>query len=65
MTDNGSQIISQGFTQFVTAWEFKHVTSSPQYPKLNRKAESAVKVVKNLFKKAFKDDKDRLMAGSP
>ena len=58
MTDNGSQIVSQEFTQFATDWEFKHVTSSPRYPKSNGKAESAVKVAKNLFKKVIKDGRD-------
>ena len=58
MTDNGSQIVSQEFTQFTTDWEFKHVTPSPRYPKSNGKAESAVKIVKNLSKKALKDDND-------
>ena len=62
MTDNGSQIESQEFTQFTTDWEFKHVTSSSRYPKSNGKAESAVKIVKNLFKKALKDDKDPWLA---
>ena len=62
MTDNGSQIVSQEFTQFTTDWEFKHVTSSPRYPKSNGKAESAVKIVMNLFKKALKDDKDPWLA---
>ena len=62
MTDNGSQIVSQEFTQFVTDWKYKHVTSSPRYPKSNGKAESAVKVVKNLFKKALKDDKGPWLA---
>ena len=62
MTDNGSQIVSQEFTQFTTDWEFEHVTSSPRYPKSNGKAEAAVKIVKNLFKKALKDDKDPWLA---
>ena len=58
VTDNGSQIVSKEFTQFTTDWEFKHVTSSTRYPKSNGKAESAVKVAKNLLKKAIKDGKD-------
>ena len=62
MTDNGSQIVSHEFTQFATDWEFKHVTSSPRYPKSNRKAEAAVKVVKTLFKKALKDERDPWLA---
>ena len=58
VTDNGSQIVSQEFIQFATDWEFKHVTSSPRYPKSNGKAEAAVKIAKNLFKKAIKDGRD-------
>ena len=58
VTDNGSQIVSQEVIQLTTDWDFKHVTSSPSYPKSNGKAESAVKVAKNLFKKATKDGKD-------
>ena len=48
--------------QFATDWEFKHVTSSPRYPRSNGKAESAVKIVKSLFKKAFKDNIDPWLA---
>ena len=62
VTDNGSQIVSQEFRQFATAWEFKHVTSSPRYPRSNGKAESAVEVVKALFKKALKDNNDPWLA---
>ena len=35
---------------------------SPLYPKSNGKAESSVKVAKNLFKKALKDGKDPRLA---
>ena len=62
VTDNGSQIVSQEFMQFATDWEFKHVTSSPRYLRSNGKAESAVKIVKSLFKKAFKDNRDPWLA---
>ena len=44
VTDNDSQIVSQEFIQFATNWEFKHVTSSPCYPKSDGKAQSVVKV---------------------
>lgn len=37
---------------------FKHVTSSPRHPKANRKAESAVKIAKNLLRKASRDSTD-------
>ena len=62
VTDNGSQIVSQEFRHFATAWEFKHATSSSRYPRSNGKAESAVKVVKALFKKTIKDNNDNWLA---
>ena len=58
VTDNGPQFISGEFLEFATLWEFQHVTSSPYYPKSNGKAESAVKIVNSLIKKAQRDNKD-------
>ena len=58
VTDNGPQFTSTEFAEFSKQWEFQHVTSSPYHPKSNGKAESSVKVVKSLFKKALKDNKD-------
>ena len=58
VSDNGSQYSSQEFHEFSLSWEFNHVTSSPHYPKSNGKAESSVKTVKQLFKKADRDGKD-------
>ena len=62
VSDNGSQFTSREFTEFSKEWEFKHVTSSPYHPRSNGKAESAVKIVKNIFKKAISDDKDPWLA---
>lgn len=58
VSDNGPQFTSREFAEFATQWEFQHVTSSPYHPKSNGKAESAVKIVKGLFKKANRDNKD-------
>ena len=58
ISDNGPQFSSQEFHEFSLTWEFNHVTSSPHYSKSNGKAESSVKAVKNLFKKAERDGKD-------
>ena len=58
VTDNGSHFISGEFTEFAKEWEFQLVILSPYRPKSKRKAQSAVKVVKNLFEKALKDNKD-------
>ena len=54
----GPQFTSREFSEFATQWDFQHVTFSPYHPKSNGNAESAVKVVKNLFKKAQRDNKD-------
>ncbi|KAJ8387828.1 hypothetical protein AAFF_G00149770 [Aldrovandia affinis] len=61
ITDNGPQFTSQ-FTRFASEWEFEHVTSSPRHPKANGKAESAVKIAKNLLRKAAHDGDDPLKA---
>uniref|UniRef100_A0A8C6ULU0 Gypsy retrotransposon integrase-like protein 1 n=1 Tax=Neogobius melanostomus TaxID=47308 RepID=A0A8C6ULU0_9GOBI len=57
ITDNGPQFTS-AFARFASEWEFEHVTSSPRYPKANGKAESAVKIAKNLLRKAARDGND-------
>ena len=62
VTDNAPQFVSRDIHEFSVDWEFEHVTSSPIYPKSNGKAESSVKVAKNLFKKALKDGKDPWLA---
>ena len=61
-SDNGPQFSSQEFHEFSLTWEFNHVTSSPHHPKSNGKAESSVKAVKQLFKKAERDGKDPWLA---
>ena len=62
VSDNGPQLISHEFRQFAEEWEFKHVTSSVHHHKANGKAESAVKVTKDLFKKDLWDGRDPWLA---
>jgi len=62
VSDNGSQLVSHEFRRFAEEWEFKHVTSSPHHHTSNGKAESAVKVMKNLFKKALRAGRDPWLA---
>ena len=59
VTDNGRHFVSRELTEFAKQWEFQLVVLSPYRPKSKGKAQSAVKVVKNLFEKALKDNKDR------
>ena len=51
VTDNGPQFVSDEFARFAKEWNFRHITSSPYHSQSNGKAESAVKIVKNLLKK--------------
>ena len=62
VSDNGPQFSSEEFKQFTRKWRINHTTSSPNHPQGNGKAESAVKVIKNLIKKALKDGRDQYEA---
>jgi transposase InsO family protein len=52
VTDNGPCYASAEFQQFTQEWEFKHVTSSPTYPRSNGMAERNVQTIKSLLMKA-------------
>lgn len=52
-SDNGPQFSSSEFRSFANDWGFRHNTSCPNYPRSNGLAESSVKIVKGLMKKAL------------
>ncbi|XP_061168813.1 uncharacterized protein K02A2.6-like [Saccostrea echinata] len=62
VSDNGPQFASKEFAKFAQLWEFQHVTSSPHYPQSNGKAEQAVKVAKQILKKAKHAKSDPYLA---
>ncbi|KAM7281464.1 uncharacterized protein ISCGN_006128 [Ixodes scapularis] len=62
ITDNSSQFACEAFNEFSIDWNFEHVTSSPRYPRSNGMAESAMKTVKMLLKKADESNGDPQMA---
>lgn len=58
VTDNGPKFDNEEWNRFAKEWRFKHVTSSPYHAQGNGKAESAVKSMKQLFKKCTKSGTD-------
>ena len=58
ISDNGPDYASEEFSLFPKAWHFHHLTSSPHHPKANGKAESEVKIMKSIIKKANKQGED-------
>ena len=52
ISDNGPQYDSKEMKEFVSTYGFKHVTSSPYYPRGNSLAERMVKTVKALLKES-------------
>ena len=61
-SDNGPQYSSGDFAEFAKTWGFKHVTSSPLYPKSNGLAERTVRTAKSILTKARKDHQDPHLA---
>lgn len=55
VSDNGPKYTAKQFKEFVECYNFKHITSSPHYPRSNGAAERMVQTVKNLFKKNIGD----------
>ena len=51
ISDNGPQFSSEAYRKFSNNYLFKHITSSPYYPRSNGEAERAVATIKSLFKK--------------
>ena len=62
VSDNGPQFDSDEFRRFAREWEFDHLTSRPGHAQSNGLAESAVKTVKSLIRKAHEDRKDPWLA---
>ena len=63
VSDDGPQFSSSEFQEFGIEYGFKHVSSSPHYPKANGEAEGAVQTVKTLWRK--NSDKYRALLDYP
>ncbi|XP_008484626.1 uncharacterized protein LOC103521292 [Diaphorina citri] len=60
--DSGSQFTSREFKDFSVQYEFDFICSSPYHHKSNGLAESHVKIIKNLLKKAQSNGSDPYLA---
>ena len=56
-SDNGPCYSSREFHNFLSFYQFNHVTSSPHYPQSNGFAEALVGIAKKLMDKSVKDGK--------
>ncbi|XP_022800929.1 uncharacterized protein K02A2.6-like [Stylophora pistillata] len=56
ITDNGPQLESHEYLRFAQEYGFTIVKLSPYYSRVNGKAESAVKISKEILKKSRKED---------
>lgn len=52
-SDNGPQFKAKAFQEFLRQWGVRHVTSSPEYPQSNGRAEAAVKTAKKLIRRCW------------
>uniref|UniRef100_A0A3P9DN86 Integrase catalytic domain-containing protein n=1 Tax=Maylandia zebra TaxID=106582 RepID=A0A3P9DN86_9CICH len=62
ISDNGPCYNCKGWQNFAREYGFKHVTSSPQHPQANGKAEKGVHMIKQLLKKATDSQSDPYLA---
>ena len=61
-SDNGPQYTVLVFKEFSKEWNFKHVTSSPEYPKSNGSVERHMHMFKSLLTKAKQSGKGPYLA---
>lgn len=62
VSDGGPQFASHEFRQFTSEWGIQHVFSSPYHSQSNGKAESAVKIIKNMMYKCMESNGDQSLA---
>ena len=62
VSNGGSQFTSQEFNACVKNWGISHITSSTMHQRANGKAESAVKIMKSLLIKTWKEKGDPYQA---
>ena len=58
VTDNGPQFDNMEWKHFQKEWGFQHVTSAPYHAQGNGKSESAIKTMKQLYRKCSRSGTD-------
>lgn len=62
ISDCGPQYTSKEFKEFTRRWGINHVTSSPGHQQANGKAESAVKIIKQMMERCINEGGDQYEA---
>uniref|UniRef100_A0A9J8BEJ1 Integrase catalytic domain-containing protein n=1 Tax=Cyprinus carpio carpio TaxID=630221 RepID=A0A9J8BEJ1_CYPCA len=62
ISENGPCFSSKEWQEFSVKYDFKHVTSSPEYAQSNGKTEKGVHILKQLLKKAADSKSDPYLA---
>ena len=62
ISDNGPQFTAAQLPMFLSEWVIQHHTSVPGHPNVNGKAESGVKVAKQMMEKCKRSHTDPFMA---
>ena len=62
VSDNGPEFIGKAYRSFSKLWDFKHIKSSPRYPKSNGQIERTIQTIKKTLKKVIKSNEDPYLA---
>lgn len=62
ISDNGPGYASSKFRHFAKDWDFKHITTSPNYLQSNGLVERNIQTIKRTLIKSFESNQDPYLA---